>query len=99
MQAERARCPRDVAALAPQRLKSGKTILAWAVEGDADPDSLRSNTFSMEWPPRSGRQQEFPEVDRAAWFSADEARKRINAGQMGFVEELVTRRRGGRGGE
>jgi predicted NUDIX family NTP pyrophosphohydrolase len=85
--------------LAPLRLKSGKTILAWAVEGDADPDALRSNTFTMEWPPRSGRQQEFPEVDRAAWFSVDEARERINAGQVGFVEELVTRSRGERGGE
>lgn len=75
--------------LAPQRLKSGKIILAWAVEGDADPDALRSNSFSMEWPPRSGRRQEFPEVDRAAWFSVEEARRRINAGQVGFVDELA----------
>lgn len=75
-------------ALRPLRQPSGKTILAWAVEGDCDPAELRSNTFSMEWPPKSGKQQEFPEVDRGAWFPLAEARKRIIAGQAPFLEEL-----------
>lgn len=74
--------------LRPQRQSSGKTILAWAVEGDCDPAELRSGTFSMEWPPRSGKQQEFPEVDRGAWFTLDEARRRIVAGQAPFLDEL-----------
>lgn len=68
--------------------KSGKTVLAWAVEGACDPAKLLSNTFTMEWPPRSGRQQEFPEVDRAAWFGYEEARKKINPAQAAFLEEL-----------
>ncbi len=74
--------------LAPVKLKSGKVVQAWAVEGDCDPSAIRSNTFSMEWPPRSGRQQEFPEVDRAAWFEFEEAKKKINQGQVGLLEEL-----------
>ena len=78
----------DFRPLRPQKQKSGKTILAWAVEGDCDPAQLRSGLFSMEWPPRSGRQQEFPEVDRGAWFSIEEARQRINAGQAPFLDEL-----------
>ena len=75
-------------ALTPLRQPSGKTILAWAVEGDCDPAELRSNMFSMEWPPKSGKTQEFPEVDRASWFPIDEARKRIIAGQAPFLDEL-----------
>ncbi len=59
--------------LGAHKQPSGKTIVAWACEGDFDPASLKSNTFSVEWPPRSGRMAEFPEVDRAAWFSIDEA--------------------------
>ncbi len=61
---------------------------AWAAEGDCDPAALRSNTFTLEWPPRSGRTQAFPEVDRAAWFPLAEARRRINKGQRGFLDEL-----------
>ena len=76
-------------ALQPLGQPSGKTILAWAVEGDCDPADLRSNLFSMEWPPRSGKQREFPEVDRAAWFSIAEARRRIGQGQVGFLDQLV----------
>ena len=68
----------------------GKTIRAWAFEGDCDPAALKSNTFSMEWPPRSGRRQEFPEVDRAAWFNLQEAKRRIIPGQVGFLSELAT---------
>lgn len=74
--------------LKPVKLKSGKVVRAWAVEGDCDPSAIISNTFSMEWPPNSGRQQEFPEVDRAAWFEIEEARKKINQGQVGLLEEL-----------
>lgn len=74
--------------LAPVKLKSGKVVQAWAVEGDCDPSQTRSNTFTMEWPPKSGRQQEFPEIDRAAWFGIEEAKERINQGQAGMLEEL-----------
>ncbi|HYC88395.1 MAG TPA: NUDIX domain-containing protein [Thermoanaerobaculia bacterium] len=74
--------------LTPLRQKSGKTILAWAVEGDCDPAELRSGMFSMEWPPKSGKQQEFPEVDRGAWFPLGEARRRIIPGQAPFLDEV-----------
>jgi predicted NUDIX family NTP pyrophosphohydrolase len=74
--------------LSPVKLKSGKIILAWAAEGDCDPSAVRSNTFTVEWPPKSGRQREFPEVDRAEWFTVDEARKKINPGQKTLLEEL-----------
>jgi predicted NUDIX family NTP pyrophosphohydrolase len=74
--------------LSPVRQAGRKTVHGWAVEGDFDPSLLRSNTFSLEWPPRSGRHQEFPEVDRAAWFDLDEARSRINRGQVPLLDEL-----------
>jgi predicted NUDIX family NTP pyrophosphohydrolase len=74
--------------LAPVKVQSGKMIQAWAVEGDCDPEKARSNTFSMEWPPRSGRKQEFPEVDRAAWFGISDAQEKINKGQIPLLEEL-----------
>jgi predicted NUDIX family NTP pyrophosphohydrolase len=71
--------------------KSGKTVRAWAFAGDCDPAALRSNTFSMEWPPHSGKKQEFPEIDRAAFFSLAEAKERINPAQIGLLEELARR--------
>ena len=74
--------------LSPLKQPSGKIIQAWAVEGDCDAGAIRSNTFTLEWPPRSGRQQEFPEVDRAAWFTLTAAREKIIKGQAGFLEEL-----------
>lgn len=77
-------------ALQPVLQSGGKRVLAWAVEGDIDPASVRSNTFAMEWPPRSGRQQEFPEVDRGAWFAVDEARRKILASQSPLIDELET---------
>jgi predicted NUDIX family NTP pyrophosphohydrolase len=80
----------DFTQLSSVKLKSGKVLLAWAVEGDCDPSEIKSNTFPMEWPPHSGRQQEFPEVDRAAWFQINEARKKINQGQLPLLEELVS---------
>jgi predicted NUDIX family NTP pyrophosphohydrolase len=70
---------------------SGKIITAWAFEGDCSPKALRSNSFSMEWPPKSGHKQEFSEVDRADWFTLDDARKRIVKGQIGFLHQLMTR--------
>jgi predicted NUDIX family NTP pyrophosphohydrolase len=68
--------------------KGGKLVQAWAFEGDFDPEKIKSNTFTMEWPPHSGKQQEFPEVDRGAWFSLSEARQLINSAQRSFLEEL-----------
>lgn len=68
--------------------KSGKLITAWAVKGDCDETALRSNTFTMEWPPKSGRHADFPEVDRAGWFVLSEARAKLNSGQVGFLDEL-----------
>jgi predicted NUDIX family NTP pyrophosphohydrolase len=70
------------------RQKSGKRVSAWAVEGDFDPERLASNTFALEWPPRSGRMQEFPEVDRAAWFTLEQARERINPAQVALLDRL-----------
>ena len=72
--------------LAPIRQRGGKIVLAWALEGDCDPEKMKSNTFTMEWPPHSGRRQEFPEVDRAGWFALSEAKRVINPAQAGFLE-------------
>jgi predicted NUDIX family NTP pyrophosphohydrolase len=69
--------------------RGGKRVQAWAVEGDCDPAQLRSNVFSLEWPPKSGKQQEFPEVDRAEWFSVPVALEKILPGQRDFVIELA----------
>lgn len=82
-------------ALAPVRQKGGKVVHAWAFEGDCDPGAIVCNTFSMEWPPRSGRQSEFPEVDRAGFFGPDEARRKVNAGQVSLIDELLKVVRGG----
>jgi predicted NUDIX family NTP pyrophosphohydrolase len=75
--------------LAPRRQSGGKTVLAWAIEGDCDAERVRSNTFSMEWPPRSGKLAEFPEVDRAAWVPLEVARGKVHGGQEGFLDELL----------
>lgn len=75
-------------ALTPCKQKGGKTVLAWAVEGEAD-EAIVSNTFEMEWPPKSGKKQRFPEVDRATWLTLEEARTRINSGQLPLLEELA----------
>jgi predicted NUDIX family NTP pyrophosphohydrolase len=68
--------------------KAGKTVRAWAIEGDADPAALRSNTFTTEWPPRSGRMQSFPEIDRAAWMTPDVACAKLNPAQAEFMHRL-----------
>jgi predicted NUDIX family NTP pyrophosphohydrolase len=75
--------------------RGGKVVNAWAVEGDLDADSISSNTFTMEWPPRSGQSAEFPEVDRAGWFSLEEAREKLNPAQVELVERLEERLAGG----
>jgi predicted NUDIX family NTP pyrophosphohydrolase len=68
--------------------KGGKIVHAWAVEGDLDPDAGASNTFEVEWPPGSGRRQSFPEIDRVSWFDPGEARRRIKATQIPFIDRL-----------
>lgn len=79
-------------ALPPIRQAGGKWVHAWAIRGDLDPATLVSNDFEMEWPPRSGRRQRFPEVDRGAWFGIDEARRRINKSQTALLDALVALR-------
>jgi predicted NUDIX family NTP pyrophosphohydrolase len=71
------------------RLASRKTVTAWAIEGDCDASSIRSNHFEMEWPPKSGKIQQFPEVDRAAWFPLPTAREKIHPAQREFLERMV----------
>lgn len=75
--------------LSPVRQKGGKEIQAWAVSGDLDPATLVSNTFDMEWPPRSGKYQSFPEVDRGEWFTIDAASTAINPAQIALLEQLL----------
>ena len=78
----------ELVALGTARQSGGKVVTAWAAEGDLDPAVARSNTFTLEWPPRSGVMREFPEVDRADWFTLDEARERINPAQAVFLDRL-----------
>lgn len=70
-------------------LRSGKVVYAWACAGDFDPGEQRSNTFRMEWPPRSGREEEFPEVDRVEWFTTEAARRKLNPAQVAFIDRLL----------
>jgi predicted NUDIX family NTP pyrophosphohydrolase len=79
----------DFRPLKPVVLKSRKTVYAWAFEGEFDPAGLVSSTFTMEWPPHSGKEQEFPEVDRAAWFSLASAGEKVQGGQLPFINELA----------
>jgi len=76
-------------ALRPVRQPGGKLVFAWALRGDFDPQTLRSNTFTLQWPPGSGRQQAFSEVDRAAWFDVGTARGRIHRGQVPLLDQLL----------
>jgi len=79
----------DFIPLTPLKQKSGKAIYAWALEYEIDPTAIRSNTVELNWPPGSGSKNQFPEVDKAAWFTIDEARQKINPGQFGFIKELT----------
>ena len=83
----------DFIALGTFRQPGGKTIAAWGVEGDFDLGNFRSNVFSLEWPPRSGRMQSFPEADRAQWFAPDEAMRKILKGQAPILSKLLERLR------
>ena len=80
--------------LEPVRQPGGKLVFAWALQADFDTSRLKSNMFSMEWPPKSGRQQEFPEIERAGWFPLELARVKILKGQAGLLDQLVDQRRG-----
>ena len=71
------------------RQAGGKTVIGFALEGDLEADAIRSITFELEWPPRSGRRQSYPEVDRAAWFTLDEAREKLNPAQAAFLDRLA----------
>ncbi|MXV14923.1 NUDIX domain-containing protein [Hufsiella ginkgonis] len=78
----------DFLELEPVTIKSGKRIFAWATRGDLDPAKVKSNTFPMEWPPKSGKIRQIEEVDKAAWCSLEEARIRLNPAQVPLIEEL-----------
>jgi predicted NUDIX family NTP pyrophosphohydrolase len=78
----------ELVPLGALRVTSGKVLTVWAAEGDLDAAAAQSNTFTVEWPPRSGRLQEFPEIDRAAWFGLDEARSKLVKGQVPFLDRL-----------
>ena len=79
----------ELVELGDVKQKSGKVITAYAAAGDLDADTIISNTFTLEWPPRSGRMQEFPEVDRAGWFGLEEAREKLNLAQADLVVRLA----------
>jgi predicted NUDIX family NTP pyrophosphohydrolase len=78
----------ELVPLGELRVTSGKVLAVWAAEGDLDATAAFSNTFELEWPPRSGRVQQFPEIDRAAWFGLDEARSKLVAGQVPLLDRL-----------
>lgn len=79
----------DFIPLSPVKQKSGKIVYAWALEKDIDTTNIQSNFFEMEWPPRSGKKQQFPEVDRGAWLTIPEAKEKINPYQVALLEELA----------
>lgn len=89
--------PEELIELGSVRQRAGKVVEAWAAEADFDPDLLDSNTFTMEWPPRSGKQAEFPEVDRAGWFGLEAAREKILAAQAELLDRLLERLESGNG--
>jgi predicted NUDIX family NTP pyrophosphohydrolase len=82
-------CSGEFLELSPVKMKSGKSIYAWALDKDIDAAAIRSNTFEMEWPPKSGKQKSFPEIDKAKWFSPAEAKQKINVSQSAFIDELL----------
>ena len=77
--------------LNPVKQKSGKLVYAWAVEGDIDPEKIKSNSFEIEWPPRSGKMKSFPEIDKAAWFQLSDAQKKIIEAQSALIKELESK--------
>ena len=87
--------PERLVELGTIRQRAGKLVTAWAAEGDLDPALVRSNTFTIQWPPRSGRMAEFPEVDRAEWFGLEQAREKLVAAQAELVDRLQERLQAG----
>jgi predicted NUDIX family NTP pyrophosphohydrolase len=83
----------DFVKLSPVKQKAGKLIHAWAAEGDIDASAISSNSFSLEWPPKSGKWKEFPEVDKAQWFDVNTAKEKINPAQASFIDELLQKLR------
>lgn len=81
----------DFITLSPVKLKSGKVVYPFAIEGNIDAAMVHSNMFSLEWPPKSGTLQEFPEIDRAAWFDVETSRRKLNVQQAGIVDELINK--------
>ncbi len=81
----------DFVELAPIQQKGGKIVFAWAVEGEIDESSIVSNTFQQEWPYKSGKWSSFPEVNKAGWFTSEEARIKINASQVDFIDQLISK--------
>jgi len=75
--------------LSPIKQKGGKEVFAWAMKGDLDPQNILSNTFTIEWPPKSGKFRDYPEVDKGDWFDYDAAKQKINPAQIPFIEELI----------
>lgn len=78
----------DFMELTPIQQKSGKKVYCWAVAGDLDPDTILSNTFEIEWPPKSGKRKSYPEIDKGEWFTIPIAKQKINERQIAFLEEL-----------
>jgi predicted NUDIX family NTP pyrophosphohydrolase len=83
--------PGELIELGDVKQRSGKVVTAWGAEGDLDADAVTSNTFTMEWPPRSGRTAEFPEIDRAGWFDIEAAREKLVPAQAEFLDRLLER--------
>lgn len=81
----------DFIALHPVKLKSGKTVFAWALESDLDVTLVKSNEFEIEWPPKSGKLQSFPEIDKAEWFQTEHAIKKINPAQADFIVQIISK--------
>lgn len=81
----------EALALGQQKQKGGKMIYAWAIEGDINTEDIQSNTFEIEWPPKSGKKRRFPEIDKAEWFFSNMALKKINPGQAIFIHKLMDR--------
>jgi predicted NUDIX family NTP pyrophosphohydrolase len=81
----------ELVELGEVRQRNRKLVIAWAAEGDLDASAVRSNTFTIQWPPRSGRMQEFPEIDRAEWFTLERAREKLVEAQVAFLDRLEER--------
>jgi len=84
-------CTGNLIPLTPIKQKSDKIVYAWTLEGDIDPNQIKSNTFEIEWPPKSGKKQEFPEVDNGQWFNISEAKQKIIPSQSALINELISK--------